>query len=331
MAGANDKLISQSDQLFLYKSMKRIRLIEEAVADRYHEQEMRCPVHLSIGQEAVPAVTGLLLDDSDFAVSTHRSHGHYLGKGGSLKKMIAEFYGKAAGCSSGKGGSMHLIDQDVGFMGSTAIVAGTIPVGVGLGLSLKLKKSDRLSTVFLGEGATEEGPFYESINFAALKNLPVLFICENNLYSVYSSLDVRQPQDRKIYKMVEGMGMKSDWGDGNDVCQIYNKLKSAITHIRSKKGPYFIEFFTYRWREHCGPNYDNDTGYRTEDEFLAWKMKDPIKKYEKRLLKENILSQDMIGKIENDISHEITDAFSFALQTPFPEIDEIYTDLYKED
>ncbi len=331
MAGKNEMEISQSDLLLLYRGMKRIRLIEEAVAERYHEQEMRCPVHLSVGQEAVPASMGLLLDDSDLAVSTHRAHGHYLGKGGSLKKMIAEFYGKAAGCSSGKGGSMHLIDQDVGFMGSTAIVSGTIPVGVGLGLSFKLKNSDRVSTVFLGEGATEEGVFYESINFAALKKLPVLFICENNLYSVYSPLEVRQPKERKIYQVVNSMGIKSDEGNGNDVIDVYSKVKAAIKYIRSGKGPYFIEFSTYRWREHCGPNYDNDIGYRTENEFLTWKKKDPLGNFESYLMRESILTDEMIQDMEKGILNEVKDAFSFALKTPFPKVEETYTDLYKED
>ena len=182
----------------LLRRMKRIRLTEETIAERYSEWKMRCPTHLCTGQEAIGAAVGLALRKDDFVVSTHRAHGHYLGKGGDLKRMLAEIYGKSTGCSSGKGGSMHLIDESVSFMGSTAIVGSTIPVGVGLGLSIRLNNTDQISCIFFGDGAVEEGVFYESLNFAALKKLPVLFICENNLYSVYSPFKVRQPAGRKI-------------------------------------------------------------------------------------------------------------------------------------
>ena len=196
--------------------MKKIRLVEETIARRYGEWNMRCPTHLCTGQEAVAAAVGCALRKDDYAVSTHRAHGHYIGKGGDIRAMIAEIYGKATGCSKGKGGSMHLVDPAVNFMGSTAIVGGTIPVGVGLGLSIKLKKSDQVSCVFFGDGSVEEGVFYEAVNFAALKKLPVLFICENNFYSVYSPLSVRQPAGRKIADMVRGMGCPAEQGDGNN-------------------------------------------------------------------------------------------------------------------
>ncbi len=312
----------------LYRKMKRIRMVEESIADHYHEQEMRCPVHLCIGQEAVPAAVGSVLGYDDFCVSTHRSHGHYLGKGGDLKRMIAELYGKSTGCSSGKGGSMHLIDRKVGFMGSTAIVAGTIPVGVGLGLSLQLKQSDNVSAVFFGDGATEEGVFYESLNFAALKKLPVLFICENNFYSVYSPLNVRQPSLRKIYKVAESLGIKSSYGDGNDVLEVYEKTERAISYIKSGKGPYFLEFITYRWREHCGPNYDNDMGYRSEDEFLFWKSKDPIKRLGRLLIEKKILDEAKDNKINMEIEGEIEDAFKFAQSSFFPDLEQMNADIF---
>ena len=176
----------------IFESMLRIRYVEEQIASIIL-MKMRCPTHLSIGQECVPSVIGELTDVEDKAVSTHRCHAHYLGKGGNLKKMIAEIHGKQHGCAGGKGGSMHLIDKEMGFMGSSAIVGNSIAIGTGIGLSLKLKRSNSISIVYLGEGATEEGVFHESINFAALKGLNVAFICENNLYSVYSPLCVRQP------------------------------------------------------------------------------------------------------------------------------------------
>jgi len=310
--------------------VKKIRLVEETIADRYSEWKMRCPTHLCTGQEAVPAAIGQILRKDDFVVSTHRAHGHYIGKGGNLKKMIAEIYGKSTGCSKGKGGSMHLIDTDVNFMGSTAIVGGTIPIGVGLGLSIKLKETNQVSCVFFGDGAVEEGVFYESINFAVLKKLPVLFICENNYYSVYSPLSVRQPDGREIFEMVKAIGCPSDQGDGNNVLEVYQKVNSALSLIRGGNGPYFFEFKTYRWREHCGHNFDNDLGYRTQEEYMSWKEKDPVCFLESYMLEKLLVSQKDISEMDNKILNEINEAFEFAEKSPFPEEKEAYADIYKE-
>lgn len=299
-------------------SLKRIRFVEEAIAARYSEWKMRCPTHLCTGQEAVSAGVGAVLTKRDFAVSTHRSHGHYLAKGGDLKRMIAELYGKSTGCSSGRGGSMHLIDEGAGFMGSTSIVGGTIPVGTGLGFSISLHGTDQVSCVFLGDGAAEEGVFYESLNFAALKRLPVLYICENNLYSVYSPLGVRQPGGRNIHEMAAGIGVMAMAGDGNDVLDVYTKVNQAANSIRSGKGPHFLEFATYRWREHCGPNFDNHIGYRTEEEFFQWKEKDPVSRWERCLLNEGIVTEDDVTAMEQTITLEINEAFDFAESSPFP-------------
>jgi pyruvate dehydrogenase E1 component alpha subunit len=329
IAHAKDKAIDTSvpytDLLF---SMKRLRAVEETIAEKYHEQKMRCPVHLSTGQEAVSAGVGLALRSTDLAVSGHRAHTHYLAKGGSLNRMLAEIYGKKTGCSSGKGGSMHLIDETVGFKGSTAIVGGTIPVGVGLALSISLDKTDQVAVVFLGDGAVEEGVFYEAVNFAVLRKLPVLFLCENNFYSVYSPLRVRQPEGRNIHKMVEGFGLKTCFGDGNDPVGVYRTCSDAIASIRAGNGPCFLEFTTYRWREHCGPNYDNHIGYRTEAEFLAWKEKEPIAKFETWLVDHDLVSPTAIAEMERTISVEISDAFAFAESSPFPDASEAYRDLY---
>ncbi len=316
--------------LDILKRIYKIRLADETIASKYHEGKMRCPTHLSTGQEAVPAVIGALLNRDDFAVSSHRAHGHYIGKGGDIKKMIAEIYGKISGCSRGKGGSMHLVDLNVNFMGSTAIVGGTIPIGVGLGLSIRLKNTGQISCVFFGDGSIEEGVFYESINFAVLKKLPVLFVCENNLYSVYSPLSVRQPAGRKIYKMVEGMGCESRDGDGNNPVELFGLIKSAIEYIRNGKGPYFLELYTYRWREHCGPNFDNDIGYRTEQEFETWKKKDPMVNFENYIIKNSIADEDHINKIKEGIQVEIDEAFDFAERSSFPEKEELYKNIYAE-
>lgn len=328
MALGKELTIEQRKE-FLFQ-MKRIRAIEEEIAHRYKEQKMRCPTHLSVGQEAVAAAVGGSLKKEDLAVSTHRAHAHYLGKGGCPKKMIAEIYGKRSGCAKGRGGSMHLIDLDVGFKGSTAIVGNTIPIGVGLGLALKLDKSQNVACVFVGDAAVEEGVFYESVNFAVVKNLPVLFVCENNFYSVYSHLRVRQPSGRKIHKMVEAMGVNVRSGDGNDVEESYLLLQEAVNDIRDQKGPQFVELVTYRWREHCGPNYDNDIGYRTEEEFLEWKEKDPVRRQENRLIEDGLLSLLDVEEMDKRIKHEVSEAFDFAENSPFPNQEEAFTALYKE-
>ena len=293
--------------------MLRIRMTEEKIADRYSENRMRCPTHLSIGQEAISVGVCSNLTDKDLVLSTHRAHAHYLAKGGSLNRMIAEIYGKKTGCSRGMGGSMHLIDKEVGFMGSTAIVGNTIPVGVGLGLSIQLEHKNNVSCIFFGDGATEEGVFYESVNFAIIHNLPVLFICENNLYSVYSGLEVRQPVGRKIFEMVRAMGIDTIHGDGNDVEEVCSKTLTAKNKILKGKGPQFLEFDTYRWREHCGPNYDNDIGYREEREFLEWKKKDPIQSMGEKL------DEKTISDVKVKINEEIDKAFNFAEDSPFPD------------
>ena len=296
----------------LFESMLRIRLVEESIANKYSEQKMRCPTHLSIGQEAIAVGVCANLTSQDQVLSTHRAHAHYLAKGGCLNSMMAEIYGKASGCSKGMGGSMHLIDTSVGFMGSTAIVGNTIPVAVGLALEKKLTRKKSIACVFFGDGATEEGAFYESVNFAIIHSLPILFICENNLYSVYSGLEVRQPVDRKIHKMVRAMGISAQHGNGNDVEEVARKVKHAKTIILKSGGPQFLEFDTYRWREHCGPNFDNNIGYREESEFLKWKKKDPLKNF----YSEN--SQKYIDRKIDTISQEIDDAHQFADDSKFP-------------
>lgn len=314
----------------VFYTMLRIRRIEEAIAAHYPEQKMRTPVHLSIGQEAVAALVGTKLRADDFAVSTHRAHAHYLAKGGSLNAMIAEIYGKVTGCCRGRGGSMHLIDQSVGFMGSTAIVGNTIPIGVGLGLAIQLAGTDAISCVFVGDGAIEEGVFFESLNFAVLKNLPVLFICENNRYSVYSPFAKRQPAGRRIHDMAKAVGAHVDHADGYDVFASEKIIQNAIHHLRAKQGPCFLEFETYRWLEHCGPNYDNDIGYRTEAECKAWQERDPIKHFKQHLIDAGLLSEADNAVMEQTIQQEIQDAFAFAEASPYPDALEATNGQYKQ-
>jgi TPP-dependent pyruvate/acetoin dehydrogenase alpha subunit len=315
----------------LLRSMKRLRAVEEAIAAGYQQQKMRCPVHLSTGQEAVSAGVGLVLKPTDLAVSGHRAHAHYIAKGGSIPRMLAEIYGKQTGCSRGKGGSMHLIDETVGFKGSTAIVGGTIPVGTGLGLSIALRKSDDVAAVFFGDAAIEEGVFYEAANFAVLRRLPVLYVCENNLYSVYSPLCVRQPRGRAIHELAGAIGLTARSGDGNDPAEVYGMCAEAVASIRGGGGPVFLEFTTYRWREHCGPHFDNDIGYRTEAEYLEWRKRDPIEMFERRLVAAGIVTRAECGVMESEIDREVADAFAFAENSPFPRTADAARDVYSDE
>lgn len=308
--------------------MLRIRMVEEKIAELYPEQEMRCPVHLCIGQEAVAVGVCANLSRDDYVFSGHRSHGHYLAKGGDLKKMMAELYGKKTGCSKGKGGSMHLVELSAGFLGATPIVGSTIPIAVGAAFGTMMRGEHRVTAVFFGEAAIEEGVFHESVNFAVLKKLPVIFVCENNLYSVYSPLSVRQPDCRQIFKLARGHGAVSYQGDGNDIFKVYGLTESAVRRARQGGGPTFLEFKTYRWREHCGPNYDNDLGYRTDVEFQKWKKHCPIERLKKRLIKENIFNPHDIEAMSAKIRLEMEKAVAFAKKSPFPEEPLLTEDIY---
>jgi len=314
--------MSDEEQLRLLHQIMRIRAVEEAIADRYSEGKMRCPTHLSIGQEGVAAAVGMALERRDLAVSGHRAHAHYLGKGGDLPAMIAEIHGKQTGCSGGKGGSMHLVDEAAGFAGSTAIVGGTVPVGVGLAYAAKLRETGQVVCIFLGDAVVEEGVFFESVNFAVLKRLPVVFVCENNLYSVYSPLSVRQPEGRRIHEMVAAMGLPATHADGNDAPGVLRLMTEGVADVRAGGGPRFYELDTYRWREHCGPFYDNDLGYRSVAEFEQWKARDPLERLRHSILAEDSSSSGRmaarIAEIEAAIAEEVAAAFQFAERSPFP-------------
>ena len=321
--------LSQEVAWAIFERMVLIRTVEETIASHYGEQQMRCPTHLSSGQEGVPGTLSALLTDYDYAMSTHRGHAHYLGKGGGVDAMIGELYGKENGCAKGFGGSMHLIDTSVGFMGTTAIVGNTIPIGVGLALSIKQKSEERISVVYLGDGAVEEGVFYESVNFAVLHKLPVLFVCENNFYSVYSPLSVRQPQDRAIHRMVEGMGCPSSFGDGNDIFTLYPLLKEAVDAVRAGNGPRFVELETYRHREHCGPFFDDHLNYRPEPQVDHWKSRDPITLCSEALTQRAWCTQDAIAQLKDTTQARVDQAFVTAQQAPYPNVPDLKSLVYR--
>jgi len=294
-------------------------MIEERIAELYPEQEMRCPVHLCIGQEAISAGVCANLSKQDYVLSNHRSHGHYLAKGGNLKAMMAELYGKATGCSRGKGGSMHLVDLSVRFIGATPIVGSTISIAVGVAMGSFMRRDQCVTVVFFGDAATEEGVFHESLNFAVLKKLPVVFVCENNLYSVNSPLSVRQPAGREIFQLANGHGIESYQGDGNDVIEVYELAQQAVQKVKQGGGPTFLEFKTYRWREHCGPDYDHHSGCRPISEFEEWRGRCPIERLKKHLLVEDILCNQGIEGMVSKLETEIEEAVVFAKESPFPE------------
>lgn len=309
--------------------MLLVRLTEEKIRDEYKFSKMRCPVHLSIGQEAPAAGICQNLTKSDILVSAHRSHAHYLSKGGDLKKMIAELYGKKTGCAEGKGGSMHLIDIPNGIKAAVPIVGSTIPIGTGFGWSLKLKnQKNKIIVIFFGDGATEEGVFQESMEFASLHNLKILFVCENNFYSVYSSLRNRQSKKRNLLKIAKSTGLRAFYTDGNKAIEIFEKSKKIINNIKKGKGPALLLVDTYRWLEHCGPNNDDNLNYRSKTEVKRWLKKCPIKLIENELINKKILNKKNKEIIIKTIIKKIHISFDFAKKSNFPELKDLNTHIY---
>ncbi len=303
--------------LRMHLAMLRIRMVEETIAERYAEQEMRCPVHLSIGQEATAVGACHALLHTDRVFSTHRCHAHFLAMAGDLKAMLAEIYGKASGCLGGRGGSMHLTDPEKGLIASVPIVASSIPLAVGTALADQIDGKDSVSVAFFGDACVEEGVFHESANFASLRKLPVLFICENNLYSVYTPLEERQPP-RQLTELARAHGMNYTSADGNDVAAVFTATQEAILRARQGGGPSFLVFDTYRWREHCGPEFDNHLGYRTEAEYQTWRARCPIEASRKTLKTRKLLTSVTEDSMIAELKLEIDAAFEFAKAALLP-------------
>jgi TPP-dependent pyruvate/acetoin dehydrogenase alpha subunit len=308
----------------LYRSLFRIRRVEEEVAKIYPSDKIKSPVHLSIGQEAVAVGVCDPLRQDDILFGTYRDHATYLAKGGDLRKMIAELYGKATGCAKGKGGSMHLIDLSVGSMGASAIVGTTIPHAVGFSYALRLERSDRIVVSMFGDGAVDEGAFHESLNWAGVQKLPVIFVCENNYYAIHSHHLTRHASDN-LCERAATYGMPAERVEANDVLAIRAKMAQAVDELRKTgKGPRFFEFMTYRMKEHVGPNDDFHQGYRKPDEVAPWKDGDPIKKLAQKL------PAAAKATIDREVEEEIRDAFEFAEKSPFPDLKELHTDVYAQ-
>ena len=323
--------ISTKKLLDLYVKMLRINLVEESFVQPIIDGLIKTPAHLCVGQEAVAVGLCSQLKSSDYIYGNHRSHGHYLAKGGDLTKMISEIYCRETGCAKGRGGSMHLIDVSVGVMGIVPIVGGTISLATGTALASKVRNDGNVTVSFFGDGATGEGVLYESLNFAALNKLPIIYVCENNLYSTHLPLDEIRA-DIDIYKSAIPFGVKSHQIDGNDVKKVYEISNKLIEACRRGDGPFFIEFLTYRTRGHVGPD-DNiqgtHTDIRSENEIKKWKNKNPIKLLEQELFSNNILNKNLKEEILKNINKEIEDATNFALKSNFPNPNELMNYVFK--
>lgn len=304
--------LNKKTALNFFDNLIQIRTVEKKIANEYQKNIIRCPVHLSIGQEGVATAVSFALDKNDYFISNHRSHAHYLAKNGSIFKMFCEILGKKNGCSKGHGGSMHLIDLDKNFLGSTAIVSSSIPVGIGYAEGLKIKKKKQKTCIFIGDASVEEGVFYEAANYAVLKKLPVLFLCENNSFSVYTHIEKRQPKNRKIHKIAKSIGLNTLHINERCPYKTYFKLKKFI---KEKKSPQFVEIPTWRYFEHCGPNYDDNLKYRSPKDINFWKKNDPIILAEKFLKLKYKIDNQLIASRYNFFENKISTLFNKALKS----------------
>ena len=319
----------QQDQLqAMHIAMLRIRETEERLADMIASGEVNCPCHLYIGEEAVAVGVCASLQGTDYIFGNHRSHGHYLAKGGSLPELFAEVLGRTTGCSRGRGGSMHLAAPEIGLMGTSAMVATGLPLAVGAGIAFRMQGLDRVAAVFFGDGAAEEGAFFESLNLAALRKAPVVFVCENNLYSSHIHIRDRRPADN-IAEAARAASMPATVIDGNDVVAVYNETQAAVARARGGGGPAFIECRTYRWRGHVGPNWDLDKGLRTQEEVDEWMARCPIRRLEDNMTRTGLSSAAELAAARQRVAAEVAEAIAFARQSPFPESTEVLDYLYR--
>ena len=309
----------------LHRTMLRIRLCEESLVGPILSGEIKTPCHLYTGQEAIAAGVCEHLEPTDTIFGHHRSHGHFLAKGGSMDEMVAEIYCRDSGCSRGLGGSMHITDPAVGMLGSAPIVAGTISLALGAALASHVRGDDRVTVSFFGDGAAGEGALYESLNFAALRKLPIIFACENNLYSTHLPLRECHPEDRPLHLVGEPFGVYSSRIDGNDVLATFEAARDAVARCRGGEGPVFLEFMTYRMRGHVGPD-DNiqgtHTDIRPDSEVAEWQARDPIDQLERRLIEDGVMSRSELDRVREKLETEVEAAHEFARNSATPTTEE---------
>jgi len=314
-------LDSELDLARIYRNLWLIRRAEEEIARIYPSDKIKSPVHLSIGQEAVAVGICDVLRVDDVVAGTYRSHASYIAKGGDLPGLFAELYGKDTGCARGKGGSMHLIDMTHHILGTSAVVGTTVPIAVGYSLALKREGKGRVVAAFFGDGATEEGVFYESLNFASLHDLPVLFVCENNFLAIHTPLEKRWAT-RQLCERVRTYGIPAHQITDSDVLKIRSLAAEAVASIRTDSRPVFLECHTYRWREHVGPGEDYDAGYRSRKELERWQAIDQVP-----MIGEKLNRADR-EKIEAEVEEKIASAIDFAERSPFPDPAELYKNVH---
>lgn len=305
----------------IYRGLRNIRRVEEEVARIYPTDKIKSPVHLSIGQEAAAVGVCDVLNPDDVVSGTYRGHAVYLAKGGSLSAMMAELFGKASGCAAGRGGSMHLVDMANFILGTSAVVGTTVPIAAGYAMALKREAKGRVVAAFFGDGATEEGSFYETLNFAALHRLPILFICENNFYAIHTPLSKRWASP-DICARVESFGVHADKVESGDVFAIRAAAGKALESLREGRGPAFLEIHSYRFREHVGPNEDFSAGYRSSDEATIWRGRDQVARAAA------FVPDTERALIDRDIELAIKSAVEFAEASPFPDPSELQAHVY---
>jgi len=318
--------ISKEKLLDLYSTMVKIRLFEDRIVDLYARGLVPGLAHLYLGEEAVAAgVCGVLRED-DYITSTHRGHGHVIAKGADLKLMMAELFGKKTGYCKGKGGSMHIADMKIGILGANGIAGGGIPIAGGAGLSIKLRKTDQVSVGFFGDASSNNGTFHESLNFASVHRLPVIFVCENNKYGISVS-QAKHQAIKDIAIRATSYDMPGVVVDGNDVFDVYGAASKAVSRARAGEGPTLIECKTYRWRGHHEGDPNQGRRYRTTEEIEEWKKKDPIPRLAERLLEQKALTKKKMASIEAKLSEEIEQAVAYANESAFPSIEEMFEDV----
>lgn len=317
----------RADSLQLYRAMLKIRLAEQRIIELYPSDKIQSPIHLSIGQEAVSAGLCLGLGPEDHLFGTYRGHGLYIARGAELGALFAELYGKAAGCARGKGGSMHLTAPEVGLMGCTAIVGGTIPVATGDALASRMKGRPYVVASVFGDGGLDEGVFFESVNFAVLKDLPIMFVCENNGYAIHSRVADRHKQTR-LCRIGAGLGLKGKRLDGNDVFAVHAAVRREAAALRRGGPPVLLEFMTHRWLEHVGICADFHEPYRLPREEKRAHKNDPLLLARAVLKKRFAVTDAEFSSWETQTREEVAAAVDFAERSPFPAPDRLYADLF---
>ena len=319
-------VIDRAHARHLLYQMLKIRRFEEKCVELYSAMKIRGFMHLYIGEEAVAVGIIDALKPEDAVIATYREHGHALARGISAGSIMAEMYGKQEGCSRGRGGSMHIFDKKTRFYGGNAIVGGGLPTAAGLALADKLQEKQRMVCCFFGEGAVAEGEFHESMNLAALWHLPVLFVCENNLYAMGTALKLSESVT-DIAQKAAAYGIKSEFVDGMDVLATESAAGKAVAAVRSGKGPYFLECRTYRFRAHS--MFDPEL-YRTKDEVQEWKKQDPISTFMQRLKDRKIISDKDMDELDKKIDAEIKDAVAFAEAGTYEPVENLTRFVYSQ-